>query len=309
MVVVPRRREVRGLEHLEVALLGGAHDVPDRRDHLLAGGVIGDAGGAHHHRVLDRCAQHAVHLLDGALGDDPAGRPARRHALAGDVGERVHERAVGMQAGEQGVELARASRPAGSRATWASTCLGPVHVVHGAELVDAQLLLPPSQVGDDPEHVAGDPVLDAEVRLRERAAPRRRPARRGRAAPPGPRARGPRAGRRSGGRRTWWRSSAESARQVLPEAGGDLVDGGGLGHDSAPDGLAQAARGRPRRRGDPESRPSVPVASVPRAALYPPNSESWSPVRSMAGSRPSSGSRSASADAARARPTRAGGRP
>ncbi len=220
------RLVVRAPKRLEQPPVGRvddlAHDVPDP----LAFRVAGHLGHRRDDRLLDGDGQDALELLDRPVRDDARGRPPRAQAVGHDVEVGVHERPVAADPRQEGVEaLGRVRRL--ELGQLGEQRLRPRHLVDDLDLAIGQVVRLDRDLGHDLQHVARDPVLDRQALRRDRGglAPDalHQPPLRG--APLGP-------GvvqavvvalvavDRGGQRR--------QPQHVLPVAGGDLVDLGGL---------------------------------------------------------------------------------
>ncbi len=204
--VLAGRREVRAAQRLEELEVGRIDVLPDRVADLLAVRLGRDLDHRGDDRLLDRHRQHPLDLGDRPLGHDARRGQPRGEAVAQDVGVRGHELGIGVESLEEGLEpLGRVGRL--ELGQLRQELLRPAHLVDDAQLVEALVVLLDAQLGDDDEHVAGDPLLGGQAVDRDRPCL-------GGGRGPGGRApwrdrpgSGPRGGRRSGRRRRTWRSS------------------------------------------------------------------------------------------------------
>ena len=117
-------------------------------------------------------------------------------ALDEDLDVRGHERGVGVQARDERLEpLGRVGRL--ELGQLRQELLRPAHLVDDAELVEALVVLLDAELGDDQEHVAGDPLLGRQAVGRDRARLLGGPLHERAGLRPGPSGPGPRGGRRS----------------------------------------------------------------------------------------------------------------
>ena len=105
--------------------------------------------------------EHSLELGDRPLGDDARrGQPAL-HALADELAVVGHELRVGVEAGEEQLQLLRRVGLL-ELADLGEELLRAGHLVDDLEGVDPLLVLDREDRADDPQHVAGDPVLDGQ---------------------------------------------------------------------------------------------------------------------------------------------------
>ena len=112
---------------------------------------------------VDRDREHPLDLGDRSLGHDPRRGQAGVHAVAQDLRVGRHERRIRVQAGDERLEpLGRVGRL--ELGQLRQQLLRPAHLVDDLELVEALVVLLDLQLGDDQQHVAGDPLLGRQAR-------------------------------------------------------------------------------------------------------------------------------------------------
>jgi len=156
--ILAGRREILASQRVEEGPIGGirqvAHDLAD----AFAIGFIRDLDHRRHDRRFDRHAEHSLDLGDGPLGDDTRRGQPRRDAVPQDLGVGRHERGVGLEPRDEGIEpFGRVGRL--ELGELRQELLRPTHLVDDAQLVEPLVVLFELELGDDLEHVAGDPVL------------------------------------------------------------------------------------------------------------------------------------------------------
>ena len=156
-------------EHREVALVRRPDHVPHHGGDPLAVRLGRDLGHRHEHALLERRGELRLHEADGLLHHDPRRRVTCGQRLAGDLDVLRHVRRIRVEAGEPGLEPLRGAGRL-EDGELAQRGLRALHVVDGAEVVVAERLALRREVCDGVDDVAGDPVLEAHLGLRDGVA-------------------------------------------------------------------------------------------------------------------------------------------
>ena len=152
-IVAPERVEERAVRRVDEV----AHDVADP----LPIGLGGDLDHRRDDGRLDRDREHALDLGDGPLGDDARRGQARAQPVPQDLGVGGHERGIGVQPGDERLEPFRGIGRL-ELGQLGQQLLRAAHLVDDAQLVEGLVVLLDVELGDDLEHVPGDPVLGRE---------------------------------------------------------------------------------------------------------------------------------------------------
>ena len=165
--VLAGRRQVVAAERVEEREVGRVDDVADDVADALAVRLRGDLDHRRHDGRLDRDLEHPLDLGDRPLGDDARRGEPRRQAVAQDLRVGGHERRVGVESGDERLEpLGGVGRL--ELGQLRQELLRAAHLVDDAELVEGLVVLLDLELGDDLEHVAGDPVLGRQAVGRDR---------------------------------------------------------------------------------------------------------------------------------------------
>ena len=171
--LLARGREVVAAQCLQERAVGRVDHVPHDLADPFAVGLRRHLDHRRHDRRLDRDGEHPLDLGDRPLGHDARRGQARCQSVAQDLGVGGHERRVGVEPGDERIEPLGGVRRL-ELGQLRQELLRPAHLVDDAELVERLVVLLDLEVGDDPEHVARDPVLGRQTVGRDRG---RRPPR------------------------------------------------------------------------------------------------------------------------------------
>ena len=161
------RREVVAAEDFEESRISRVDLVTDHVADALAILLRGDLCHRRNDRLRDRDREQPIELLDRPLGDDPRGGEAGGKALAQDVGVGGHVGRVGPQPRD---EFLQALRRVGrlELADLRQERLRSTDLVDDSQAMSPLIVLLDAEIGDDDQHVAGDPILDRQAGRRDR---------------------------------------------------------------------------------------------------------------------------------------------
>ncbi len=156
--VVARAGQVVAAERVEERPVGRVDHIADDLADALAVRVCRHLDHRRHDRRLDGDGEHPLDLGDGPLRNDARRRQAAGEPVAQDGLVGGHERRIRMQASQERLEsLGRVRRL--ELGQLGQELLRASHLVDHTKLIEALVVLLDVQVGDDPEHVPGDPFL------------------------------------------------------------------------------------------------------------------------------------------------------
>ncbi len=254
--------EVLAAKGVQERRVGGIDLVPDDGANRLAILVPCHLHEGRHDRILDRRREHSLDLGDRALGDDPGRRQAAGQRLTQQLPVVGHVLRVRVEAGEEQLQpLRRVGRL--ELAELGQQRLRAAHLVDDLERVDPLVIEDDEDLADHAQDVARDPVLDIEALVRDRGCGVAHVL--GEAASVG-------AADRARVRQAIVEARVAIDRradrverlEALPEAVGELVDGGRLGQPRA--SVRSAPGMRPRCPGPGRLRVSRSPLRIARAA-------------------------------------------
>jgi hypothetical protein len=158
--ILAGHRQVRA-KGLQVARIGGPDVALDGIEDPGAIGLVADERHRHDRRGRRRGGEEPLQLVDGPVGHDACSGQAGRPALGEQVDDRVGERRVGSDPGQQPLEALRRIRLL-EVDDLGEECLVPLLAPERDE-VGPEVVLQDLLLGDEDQQIARDPLLRVEA--------------------------------------------------------------------------------------------------------------------------------------------------